>query len=491
MATLRSIERARGFNHFRVPNVEDIDHGDLDNLMEDDHPQYFNDVRGDARYYQKTLLDAGQLDNRYYTESEADALFAAISHTHATSDITSGTFADARIAESNVTQHEAALTITESQISDLQSYLLDITGESLSDLSDTSISGSQATGSVLYWDGSDWADTDAIDIDPVGAVELKHNGGLVFQTGTDIEASGINGFLLKDVLSDDRVGFVLKNGATGASGGFTFVHWSDDVAYFDNRRTSGDMVFRGTDSDGATLNTMLRLDPDGSADLYYDGTKRVETTSTGLLISGASGVPIDVSVPSGTSSIRQTNADGGFAITTTVTTGDTFLEQMSSGGAKEENWLGLRRNGPVESYYNGTVEFRTADHNATDSLSGAEVKDYGGTWRQVGFLDAELVTHSSNHTVGKDDWGKTLRALSGITNFTIDSDSAVPNDVMLTVIARNTDVNLVEGLGVTIRWFDGVTGAGQTGDRTLANGGVCTVFKFSDTEYYIWGIGLS
>ena len=40
-----------------------------------------------------------------------------------TADIQSGTFADARIAQSNVTQHQAALSITESQISDLQSYL--------------------------------------------------------------------------------------------------------------------------------------------------------------------------------------------------------------------------------------------------------------------------------------------------------------------------------------------------------------------------------
>lgn len=40
-----------------------------------------------------------------------------------TADIQSGTFADARIAESNVTQHQAALSITESQISDLQAYL--------------------------------------------------------------------------------------------------------------------------------------------------------------------------------------------------------------------------------------------------------------------------------------------------------------------------------------------------------------------------------
>lgn len=40
--------------------------------------------------------------------------------------ITSDTFADARIAETSVTQHQGALSITESQISDLQSYLLNV-----------------------------------------------------------------------------------------------------------------------------------------------------------------------------------------------------------------------------------------------------------------------------------------------------------------------------------------------------------------------------
>lgn len=37
-------------------------------------------------------------------------------HTHATADVTSGTFADARIAQSNVTQHQAALSIGASQV---------------------------------------------------------------------------------------------------------------------------------------------------------------------------------------------------------------------------------------------------------------------------------------------------------------------------------------------------------------------------------------
>ena len=51
------------------------DHGALTGLADDDHTQYHNNTRGDARYYTKTLLDAGQLDTRYFTESEVTAGF--------------------------------------------------------------------------------------------------------------------------------------------------------------------------------------------------------------------------------------------------------------------------------------------------------------------------------------------------------------------------------------------------------------------------------
>ncbi len=46
------------------------DHGTLAGLAGDDHTQYHTDARGDARYYTETELDAGQLDNRYFTEAE-------------------------------------------------------------------------------------------------------------------------------------------------------------------------------------------------------------------------------------------------------------------------------------------------------------------------------------------------------------------------------------------------------------------------------------
>jgi hypothetical protein len=47
------------------------------------------------------------------------AYFALASHNHDAADITSGTFNDALIAESNVTQHEAALTIANTQVTGL------------------------------------------------------------------------------------------------------------------------------------------------------------------------------------------------------------------------------------------------------------------------------------------------------------------------------------------------------------------------------------
>jgi len=72
-----------------------------------------------------------------------------------TAKITTGTFADARITESNVTQHQTALSITESQISDFGTYL---TSVALNDVTDVTIT-SAASGEFLRYNGSAWVDT--------------------------------------------------------------------------------------------------------------------------------------------------------------------------------------------------------------------------------------------------------------------------------------------------------------------------------------------
>ena len=77
---------------------------------------------------------------------------ASSSHVHATTDITSGTFADSRIASSNVTQHQTALAITESQISDLQTYALDSAVVHLAGTE--TISGTKTFGSDVFVSGT-------------------------------------------------------------------------------------------------------------------------------------------------------------------------------------------------------------------------------------------------------------------------------------------------------------------------------------------------
>lgn len=83
------------------PGVSGVeDHGVLDGLDDDDHTQYHNDARGDARYYLKAQVDSALAtkantshlhDDRYYTESEIDAALAnkaALSHAHTIANIT-------------------------------------------------------------------------------------------------------------------------------------------------------------------------------------------------------------------------------------------------------------------------------------------------------------------------------------------------------------------------------------------------------------------
>lgn len=63
----------------------ETDHGALTGLGDDDHPQYLNNTRGDARYY---------------TRSQADSSLAGkanAAHTHSANDINAGTVASARL----------------------------------------------------------------------------------------------------------------------------------------------------------------------------------------------------------------------------------------------------------------------------------------------------------------------------------------------------------------------------------------------------------
>jgi len=106
-------------------------------------------------------------------------------HPHSATDIASGTFANARVAQSNVTQHQAALIITESQISNLN-HTVDtkLTQEEVQDFVGSMVAGNTETLiSVTYDDlGNhfdfivendlglfDWTNVDGVDL-KVGSI---------------------------------------------------------------------------------------------------------------------------------------------------------------------------------------------------------------------------------------------------------------------------------------------------------------------------------
>ena len=98
---------------------------------------------------------------------------------------------DANITQTSVTQHEAALSITESQISNLQAYLTNINSEVIGDLSDVILTGSPALAvdDVLVYDGANWVHAQ--------------------QTGTGGGASSLNGLTDVTVLTP-AVGDILQ-----------------------------------------------------------------------------------------------------------------------------------------------------------------------------------------------------------------------------------------------------------------------------------------
>lgn len=95
------------------------------------------------------------------------------------SQVTGGSFADARISESSVTQHQAALSITESQISDLQNYALQ------SELN--SASGTLSSPQYFVNSASDALQNEIV---------LNFGNGLLEVGSLTVQVTGYNGILV-------------------------------------------------------------------------------------------------------------------------------------------------------------------------------------------------------------------------------------------------------------------------------------------------------
>lgn len=112
---------------------------------------HYDDADFDTRLATKDTDDLAEGSNLYFTNARADARIALATLADLASadasELDAGVLADARVQESNVTQHEAALAITEAQITDLDHY----TDSDFDTRLATKDTGDLAEGSNLYY----------------------------------------------------------------------------------------------------------------------------------------------------------------------------------------------------------------------------------------------------------------------------------------------------------------------------------------------------
>lgn len=148
----------------QVSDVGITDHGGLAGLADFTADHGTSHDSHDHSTAMSTVVLNDLSDLTITTPSTADIVYydgaGWVNQALAASDIQSGTFADARIAESNVTQHQAALSITESQISNLTHYTTsdfntDFAASNLQALSNVTVT-SVTNDEVLAWSGTAW-----------------------------------------------------------------------------------------------------------------------------------------------------------------------------------------------------------------------------------------------------------------------------------------------------------------------------------------------
>lgn len=212
------------------------DHGGLTGLADDDHSQYHNDTRGDARYYTKTNLQtSGQSSVHWNNLTNKPTLVT--DH----GDLTG-------LADDDHTQyHNDARANTW------------LATKSLDALSDVAIT-SPANNSYLKYDGANWIDEAPVTITP-SAEELNYVDGVTSPIQTQLNGKeaalgnpSTNGYILSSTTAGVRSWIAPPTGGSSTLDGLTDVEITT---------------------------------PSTNATLKYDGTKWVDEPSVALTITEA------------------------------------------------------------------------------------------------------------------------------------------------------------------------------------------------------------
>lgn len=206
------------------------------------------------------------------------------------------------------------------------------------------------------------------------------------------------------------------------------------------------------------------------------GTLRADVNSTGnwTLAAPTAGTALTINALAAEAGINIAAASGSNAT----------IELTGTGGGY--GW-GLRSlNGGTFDIRNSTLS-KTAISFSADAEPVVSIND-AGTMREAGTKVLPSVSITASTTLSAAHSGRMVSANMSSGGQTVTLYAAGEG----TTITINGNVNactIAPGSG-SLYWFDG-SGSIASGNRTLAVGGIATVWRTALGDWYIWGVGLS
>lgn len=249
------------------------DHGSLTGLSDDDHIQYLNNTRGDARYYTKTQLDAGQLNTLYYTESEVNTLLTSKINTSEKGVANGVATLDATVKIPvaqipTLPYAPTSHTHTASQITDFTSAVQTIGDVRYSELGHTH---PNATTSVAgFMSGADKTKLDGLvnSVFPKTITVLNNSSQTTFTNITELQINCVAGkiykfkYFLRHISNATTTGitFSINGTASGSIGAKAFISTSRTATSIPSLNAfSGLMAVTGVPSTSPEVSTIEGL----------------------------------------------------------------------------------------------------------------------------------------------------------------------------------------------------------------------------------------
>jgi len=223
----------------------------------------------------------------------------------------------------------------------------------------------------------------------------------------------------------------------------------------------------------ATNENGILIKPNGAVELFYDNSKKLKTTSTGVGILGSLSVESDSQkVTVGGGNDLEIYHDGTSSYISN-TTGNLYIEAKAG-----ETAIQIIPDGATDLRHNGSKKLETTSAGVT--VTGTVTDSTGYSLRKIP-RDAK----TGSYTLQATDGGKFIPNSTG--GWTIPNSTMNIGDVVTLINDSGSDQTIVQGTNHTIY----NTADGTTGNRILAARGMATLIWLNNSVCYISGAGLS